>query len=456
MVYTLPARWLRLLVVAQSLAVAAAAQAVTVGPLGSGAQYTRIVDGIAAVPAGGVVLVAAGVYAENDVLVIDKPMTLLGAGSGQTTVELQISSPLLLLVPLVINNLAVGKEVVVAGMSLSMQPTFVGTVASSVTIRDCAGPVTLSDIATDLPYAVSTDGLVQVRNAAMVTFEKCLFRVGSSAPNAPPPGMLVQESLVHVSQCTVQGALASVPFGSSAGFDGAAGIVARGSIVRIAQSHIKGGIGAQPGVFSTVTGVAAGGAAIAAESSQILVRGAPGNLLQGGKGGRTNAGFVAYGSGGAAIQLDGGSLAATTPDTVLVAGLDGDDQLTTPVVNGPGLHAPLAFPLPVLSAVDKLLAPGQAASFDLAGEPGAVCLSLLSLHQVPAFVVSGILGVFTLQFPAVVPLPTVILDAAGNGGFSVPLPANPALVGTVAHSQAVSFGPGGWVVVSAPTCFAVR
>lgn len=60
------------------------AQTITVGPAGSGAMFSQIQDGIAAAPAGGIVLVAAGAYVDSRTLQIDKPLTLLEAGSAST------------------------------------------------------------------------------------------------------------------------------------------------------------------------------------------------------------------------------------------------------------------------------------------------------------------------------------------------------------------------------------
>lgn len=74
---------------ALTIACVGPAQTVTVGPAGSGAMFTSIQEGIDAAPPGGVVLVAAGSYAAAATLTIDKPLTLLGAGSATTTYTAQ-------------------------------------------------------------------------------------------------------------------------------------------------------------------------------------------------------------------------------------------------------------------------------------------------------------------------------------------------------------------------------
>ena len=445
----------------------ASAQVITVGPPGSGAQHQYISAGIAAAPPGGVVLVAAGVYIENFGLTIDKPMTLLGAGSSQTTFRAAAPYPLVALgnlpVPITIRDLAAGEEVVVAGLEVFASTTFEGPFASAVTVSNCAGAVALTDVNGTTAAANMTSGVAVVHNSALVTMDGCSFvnelatsLLGFGTGVVPTPGIFATNSLVHVTDCIVQGGKSYGHVVSYAPHDGAAGISADGAIVRLARSVVTGGAGAAPAFLAPVTVVTNGGAAIEATASQVLIRGGNGNLLTGGQGGITSTAPVLFGVGGPAIHLHAGSLSSTTPDVAMMAGPDGDNQVTMSTVNGSGLHAALPFPLPILAAANKLVAPGSAVLFDVSGEAGAVCLSLLSTQQTNAYAVQGILGVFTLPFSAVVPLPVVTLDAAGTEAFSVPLPANPSLVGISAYSQTVSFGPGGWVVVSSPTCFVVR
>ena len=446
--------------------VSASAQVVTVGPPGSGSQYENIEDGVAAVPPGGVVLVASGVYTAQFGLTIDKPMTLLGVGSSQTIFRVTSPVPVFLAqipVPIKVKNLAAGEEVVIAGFQLFGETTFEGPFATAVTIADCAGAVAITDVIGSTAAANTTWGVAVVRNSALVTMDGCSFvnefgtgGTGFGTGVVPTPGILVTNSLVHVTDCVVRGGSSYGPILSYIANDGAAGIAADGAIVRLARSVVTGGTGAVPAPLRPVNVVTSGGAAIDATASQILIRGGSGNMLTGGQGGLTDTVPILFGAGGPAIHLRAGSLASTTPDVVMMSGPDGDNQVTTSTVNGPGLHAALPFPLPILATTDKLVAPGSAALFEVSGEPGAVCLSLLATHQASAFAFQGILGMFTLPFPAVVPLPVVTLDAAGAAAFSVPLPANPALVGIAAYSQTVSFGPGGWIAVSSPTSFVVR
>ena len=60
-----------------SLLPGAFAGTVTVGPLGSGAQFDKLADAVAAAQPGDAVPVAAGEYHGFGSLVVDKPLTIL-------------------------------------------------------------------------------------------------------------------------------------------------------------------------------------------------------------------------------------------------------------------------------------------------------------------------------------------------------------------------------------------
>jgi hypothetical protein len=78
---------------------------------------------------------------------------------------------------------------------------------------------------------------------------------------------------------------------------------------------------------------------------------------------------------------------------------------------------------------------------------------IVALGQTTGVMVAGVHGLFTLS--AVVPLPGVVLDAAGEGSATLFIPQSPSLVGAAVHAQSLSLGPGGWMGISAPTSFAV-
>lgn len=436
-----------------TFACAAAAQTVTVGPPGSGGMFASIQEGIDAAPPGGVVLVAAGSYAAPATLTIDKPLTLLGAGSSSTTYTAQGPGlPSGMVLPLRITGLSAGEQVCVSGIRL-----VAWNVASIVTharlafeVIDCAGPVALSDlvVAPSFGYAGgSFEASAVVRDAAMVTLDRCTIDATTQL-GLVPAALRVERSLVHVNACSFLGSQARNV--ATNVLDGGPGIVAIDATVRVARSDIRGGAGVQFLPLSPNPPGTAGGAAIEASGSDVLVRGGPGNQLRGGPGGGGG------GPGGAAVFVDAGSLVATTPDVVAVAGLDGSQQPSTPAIDGPGLHAPLAFPLATIAVAAPLVAPGSVAGFALAGEPLAACLPLLALGASTGFSLPGVLGLFTVDPAGIAMLPVAVLDAVGAGGALLPVPPSPSLAGIVVHAQSLSFAPSGWISVSGPTVFAVR
>ena len=300
-------------------------------------------------------------------------------------------------------------------------------------------------------------GLVQVRNSAQVTLDACNFSVVSSGSEPPTPGLLLEDSEVHVNGCTIVGGSPAIPFGAAGVFDGAPGIRATNSLVRLSRSEVGGGRGTLPSIFFTPTVVTVGGAAVDAANSRIYVRGGSGNSLQGGAGGiAVVVGQTMYGSGGPALQVSIGSLATTTPDAVAAPGADGDGAVTTPVVAGPGVWTQLPEALASLESTAKLVAPGGSVTFELGGEPGALFLTYISIGQAAAVTVPGIPGVIVLAPGVVGPLGSAVLDGAGQAGFNIPIPPLPGLVGLTVLAQGFARAPSGQASFSAPTFIGVR
>jgi hypothetical protein len=433
------------------------AQVITVGPAGSGSMFSQIQDGIAAAPAGGVVLVAAGAYVDSHTLLIDKPLTLLGAGSASTQYTRVLSSPGIAPLPLRVTGLLPGQQVVVAGLTLRAQ--IQGGFAATLAIVDnCAGPVALADLAGSgsSTAALIAAGNVLVQDCVGVTLDACDFSANASAA-PPPPALRVERSLVHVQQSRLQGAAAPAVLPGTPAYDGAPGVQAIDAIVRIARSEVRGGAGAQTGLLSNPTAATQGGAAIHATNSQVLLRGGAGNQLLGGRGGTAIAGGVPLsGPGGPAVHIDATSLLAPTADVVLLGGLDGNQQTSAPPVLGPGAFSPLPFALASIGVASTLVPRGGTLGLQLGGEAGSLAASFLSLRQVAPYPLPGVLGLAALDPTDLVLLPLGVLDGSGQGSITAALAASPQLVGITAHVQSLAFDPLGLVSVSAPTSFGVR
>lgn len=432
-----------------------AAQAVTVGPAGSGAMFEVIQEGIDAAPAGGVVLVAPGSYSAAETLRIDKALTVLGAGSASTTYLAEPAGASAgFRLPLRIEGLAAGEQATVAGIGLvsriqaSHAPVNHARIAFEV--DNCAGPVLLADL-TLLGFFGSSAGQFDqaalVRDSAMVVLDRCRIDATTHFDRGPP-ALAVVRSLVHVNDCWLLGSRARNV--ASDVRDGAPSILVTDSTLRVARSELIGGAGIQFGFPAPNPPGTAGGAAIEAIRSVVHLRGGPGNELRGGLGGGGG------GVGGPAVSVDTFSLLSSTPDVVAIPGLDGDLQSTTPPIQGNGLQAPLAFPLPTVALASTFVSPGGAAAVELRGEPLAVCLPLIALRASAGFQLAGVFGLFVVDPMGIFTLPAVVLDASGVGAASVSVPPVPALAGTIGHAQSLSFAPSGWIAVSGPTMFAVR
>ncbi len=433
-----------------TLAASAAADTITVGP---GGDFAEVADAVAAAAPWDVVLIAAGEHVDTKTIVVDKPLTILGAGSATTTYDAVPDFPTVKL-PLLVTGLGPGEEVRVAGLKLT-SAFFGGKVAVGAVIVDCQGPVILSDVVVGgFSNGLTGPSPLQVRNSAQVTLDGCRSASTSTSEGSPAAGLWIESSQVWVNGCTLSGSSAPA---TTAVFDGSPGIVAIDSVVRVSRSGVFGGNGAVPSLFFTPTVATAGGAAIAARgTTQVYVRGGTDNELRGGAGGEGVNGVPVYGPGGAAVTLEAGSLLTTTPDVVANAGADGDGPVTTPVVDGPGAWAPLAFALATLESADKLVAPGGTVDLELGGEPNTLFATYFALAQGPALVAPGFAGPIVLPPGAFVPLAPVLLDGSGAGALAVALPPSPALVGLGIVVQGLELSSLATFSVSAPTFVGVR
>ncbi|MFT4516328.1 MAG: hypothetical protein ACI91B_005052 [Planctomycetota bacterium] len=434
------------------LAATVASQVITVGPAGSGAMFEGIHEGIAAAPPGGTVLITPGSYGHAGGLYINKPLTVLGGGSTYTAHSAGAANPNP--IPLTITNLPAGQHVTVVGLTLQgYSPTLPAT-GAAVRIANCTGTISLREV--QAFSNLLTSASLVIRDAASVTLEGCWFAAGGGPTGRPMRGMQVERSFVSVTDSTIQGGTGS---GTSSVVSDASGIMAIDSEVRVARSTVTGGDGTP---FPTLPyilwfTILDGSPAIKAQNSFVHLRGGTGNALQGGDGGiEIGTSPHTLGSGASGVQVDATSLVSTTPDANIGAGIDYNGNETATAVGGTGPHAALAHALPSIVTVDTSTAPGNSATWELEGEPLAVCLTLFDVVPSVPFELPSIFGRFQIGFSPAVSLPVAVLDAGGAGTVSVALPPNPLLAGATAHVQTVSFAPSGWIAVSAPTLLAVR
>jgi len=429
---------------------------ITVGPAGSGAAYNDIADAIAAALPGDTIRIAPGEYVDATPLVVDKPLTILGAGSTQTSFQAVAATIPASPLPLLIDGLQAGEEVRIVGLTLSSQAVS-GNPASALVVQNCVGPVVLADVVRGPPTPnVATPGLVQVRGSAQVIFDRCQFDAGVSLGETTP-GMVIENSVVYINESFIEGGdAAAVGFFPLPPDRGAVGLVATGSEVRLSRSTVRGGDGAGSLLDPTFALASDGAAAILASASQVLIRGGSGNWLVGGKGGLALAsGMTAVGNGGFAIEHDATSLISTASDVFLQAGSDGLGVLPSMPVAGAGLWHQVPTPMATIDVNSSQVGLGSAVSLDLAGEAGGLALTYAALSQVSAIHAPGIYGKIIVDPATAVPLLPQTLNVLGEASLTLPIPPLSSLVGITALFQVYTVGTSGTLSLSAPALVAV-
>lgn len=446
--------WLARVVAPCVLSLSAAGDTVVVEP-GMSLQ-----DAVAAAQPGDTLLLQPGEYVDSGSLVIDKPLTLLGAGSGLTSYRVVAASIVDSPLPLLVQGIAAGEEVRVIGLSLITQPDDFQH-AGVALVLDCAGPVVLADlkgnsVAGD-PAFGPLPGAVQVRGSAQVSLAGCAFSAGSiplgSVAAAGAPGLYVEGSTVAIDATALAGGRGTGDSLDAEGGDGAPALRAVDSLVRVGRGALVGGPGTSgmKGLF--VLGLAADGApGLTAENSTILLRGGPGNTLVGGAGSvGEELGLPDYGAGGPAADLDATSVLTTTSDSALAAGADGDGAVTAPLVTGAGAWTPIAQRLATIRTLPLSAAVGGTSTTELAGEPFGIGVIGFSVGQAPALELPGIAGPVVLNPGLFGTLPALALDAAGEASLTSALPSLPSLAGVTVVLQGLVVNPSGLLSVSTPT-----
>jgi hypothetical protein len=418
---------------------------------------------VAAASPGDVLLVQAGHYVDPVGLVIDKPLTILGAGSAVTTFEQDPAGSFDVVLPLLVQGLAAGETVRVVGLTLAATETVV-LPASAVRVDQCAGPVVLADV--HAPGWLDSGGfggkaaVVDVRQSAQVFLDGCEIEAGQSPLGftaiSGGPGLLVVGSSVWINASTVIGGAGGGGFPTGQAANGGVGLIASHSTVRLSRSNVQGGMGGLGLDASFQTAEAGDGAlALSAINSSIQVRGGPSNALRGGDGELgSSGGQPDVGAGASAVLLDATSLLTATPDAVIASGLDGDGAQTAPPLDptGEGTLTPIDQRLATLRVAPTAAQIGGATSAEVAAEPFGLALIGFSVAQSPAFALPGVQGELVLNLPAHGTLPPFGLDAAGLGTFASTLPSSPSLVGVTIVLQGLGLNPSGLISVS-PAAF---
>lgn len=410
------------------LSATSAAADLSVGPAGSGADYTEIVDALAAASPGDTIHVAAGTY---DAFTVDFSARILGEGSGSVFVHPSTST-----LGTQVRDLPAGADVLLSGL------TFLETDGGGepfVLVEDNAGNVVLHDLAGEgglEPWAFVRE-LVLVTNSPSVVLERCHFigEGGSSGLGGVP--LVVDDSEVWVADSTLEAGDAGSSFDSGV-LSGTPGIeVINGGRVHVAGSYVRGG---QAGFLDSLGLQIAGrgGSAIWAEFGSADLSGGPGNVFRGGDADPADG---PNSRGGHAVSLSFGSGATAASDAVLEAGLDANG-MPAPVINAffESSFVALGQARPVLETSAPRVAPGGAFDLAFSGNARASVGTLFSLSTGPFLELPGFDGLLVADTSPLFFGPSVVLDGSGLASLPLAVPADPALSGVLVVFQSVEVG----------------
>lgn len=399
----------------------AGAETLTVGPLGSGAQYTDFSDAVLASQPHDTVLVLPGTYSDSETHIVH-PLQIVGVGMprviGTGYDAVLTIDPGAAFGP--------GDFVLLAGLEIEPygSPPFTplprGLVAQApVAVLDC----TVSDM---LVYGsvLSMDGC-SVTELAITSSEAWINQSQITG---------YHESFYHY------GGGAGTPAASFAD-----------SSVSISRSTIVGGSAVSLG--DCLGDDLKGAEALRVAGGTLIVRGGPGMLVQGG-----NGDFQPWCTpplaldGGFAITTAQGAVVVVQDDTPLLGGMDG----------GGGQHAALPDPsgvtftsqtYPSLALAQPLLDPGTGTSLSLAGAPGPAMFGMSPFTLSP-LALPGIEGALHVDVARAFFFATT-LPPSGSVEMPLGLPPDPALSGLLLVAQ-LATAEGPQIVLSDPALLFIR
>lgn len=383
-----------------------------VGPAGSGADFDRVSTAVDAAMPGDSIFVLPGIYSEPAGVRIDKALTVTGAGSPVTRIEVPIGSfgcPSLL----TIEDIASQDPVRLGGIELVGVGPLTPFAGCGMFISDCDGPVFLHDIEKLAGFPPSSEPVnLRVDRSADLTLERCSFQgvhflgdCGSLPFASAIPAVRATDSQLTVNACLFWG---GNPTESCFVVDGTAGLELIRSSARVAASVLEGSES-----NGTLSGSIVGfqGLILEDSSAQLFA----GTEVLGGLnfGGTRSTAFI----------LPPGAEITATDDVAFVS--SGGNP---PIVDQGGLLT-TASERWVAGLVTPGLAPiGANVSLDIAGEPGSLALTYVGALQAAASI-PGIAGSLQLvpSDPSAIAIAT--LDAAGSTSLPFALPNEPLLQG---------------------------
>jgi len=398
-------RLFRLVFVLFALAPLSWADTLTVGPLGSGAQFTEIQAAIDAAHDDDVILVRAGNYQG---IVVDKPLRILGEGSGTVAIATDES--------VIVRDIGAGEELILSGV-------VVKGFSAAVLLQDCPGTVVLQDMDMEVFGFLSC---VTVDNCARAVL---LDSHVTSAGFVGLSGVFVQDSTLWIANVEIIG-------GDLLREDASPGVQAVNSTLHVWRTSIRGGdLGGALGDDESSNMV--GGPGIRAARSTVNLFGGPTSSVVGGRGGSVVVFDTFPLPGGPGLQLTQDSHARIQAGIFIQGGLNGDGTVQAPAVQTDGTSSftfdPKVFPAFVSSARHTQL--GSTFSLTLDGNPGGFQVLYLSLRTGPTRTLRGVDGLGLLDQTNLFHVASEVLPASGSFTVTTRVPNLSALLGATLFFQ---------------------
>ena len=409
-----------------ALATLSAANTLTVGPAGSGAQFTEIQAAIDAAQDDDVILVMPGTYQQ---IVATKPLRILGDGTGTVTIAAPAQG-------VTVRDIPAGEEFVLSGIDVIGSD---GTANMEVLLFNCQGTVILHDAVVVTASDSGSSGLrvefcprVMVLDSRIAGCSGCCF---FSPPEAGGGIWAVRSTLwIANSTITCEGGF---PLSSP-------GVHALNSTLHVWRTSIRGVD--YGGVVQDLIG-ADGGEGIRAISSTLNLFGGPGSAILGGQGSFVSddgEGGTAALPGGLGLRLSQGSHARVQASLPILGGWDGSHtHQSSPVLRDS--TSTIEFDAKTFASLASTVqqAPiGSSFRLTLDGNAGGYQVLYMSLRTGPTSIFHGVDGFGMLLDRAnLFRFVSEILPASGSFTTTVNVPSTLALIGSTLFFQNVERFP---------------
>lgn len=397
-----------------------AADTLTVGPTGSGADFSTMAAAVAASQPHDTVLVFPGVY--TGAFATFHPLRIVGLGdplvsAGGVSVAYFGSSP----------AYAPGDATVLAGLRFNSDAELFKS-----------EPLAVASKAPLVAVGCTLDG-VSLEGPAQVVFDSCsITELRASGVD------------LYLNRCEVQGK--SVPAGSGGKVTDEHGTVAASLIdctTSITRSSIVGGDGKDQDPFVSLA--PKGADALRVYGGTAVIRGGPGALVQGGDGDHESLPVAIDWPGGHAISTAHGGHVTVQSDVPVTGGADGTAGTHAAVLD-PTAVAYVATVYPTAAVLAAPVDLGGSTTLSITGAPGALWLGISSAPHAPA-AVAGVEGALHLDPATLIVIP-LALPPAGALELPIVLPPDPSLSGLDFAAQVLT-EDGGTAALSDPTFLVV-